>query len=132
MTKERRPDTMVWFELPVSDLNRATNFYEAAFATKLRTDDRFPGLAIFPRSEETATTGALISGRNPSAANAGDDSVGAIVYLNCDGQLDAVLRRAQQAGAELLQEVAQLPGGMGWIAQFRDLDGNRIGLHANF
>jgi|SRR5271168_1578943 len=131
MTKERRPNNLVWFELPVSDLDRATSFYESVFATKLATDERFPELAIFPRREQTATTGALavfhdekIEGR-PSTD-------GAIIYLNCDGEIDAVLKRAQQAGAKLLQEVAQLPGGMGWIAQFRDLDGNRVGLHATF
>jgi|HubBroStandDraft_5_1064220.scaffolds.fasta_scaffold177507_2 predicted enzyme related to lactoylglutathione lyase len=131
MTKERRPNNMVWFELPVSDLDRATNFYESVFATKLSTDERFPGLAIFPRREQSAATGALavihdeeLEGR-PSTD-------GAVIYLNCDGEMDAVLKRAQAAGGQLLQEVAQLPGGMGWIAQFRDLDGNRVGLHATF
>ena len=131
MTKERRPNNMVWFELPVSDLDRATNFYESVFATKLSTDERFPGLAIFPRRDQSAATGALavihdeeLEGR-PSTD-------GAVIYLNCDGEMDAVLKRAQAAGGQLLQEVAQLPGGMGWIAQFRDLDGNRVGLHATF
>ncbi len=51
---------------------------------------------------------------------------------NCDGQMDLVLKRATAAGGKVLEEVAQLPGGMGWIAQFRDLDGNRVGLHATF
>ena len=125
-TRERRPHNVVWFELPVSDLDRATTFYEAAFATQLKTDGRFPNLAMFTRQTETAVTGALVAdGRRPSAD-------GAIVYLNCDGDLDGVLKRAQAAGGELLQEVAQLPGSMGWIAQFRDLDGNRVGLHAAF
>ena len=126
-TRERRPHNVVWFELPVSDLDRATAFYETAFATKLRTDERFPNLAMFTRQFETAVTGALIvdNSHKPSAD-------GAIVYLNCDGDLDGVLKRAQAAGGKVLQEVAQLPGSMGWIAQFRDLDGNRVGLHASF
>lgn len=126
-TQVRRPNNMVWFELPVSDLSRATDFYETVFATKLKIDERFPELAMFPRVNETAVTGALaiMSGQKSSTD-------GAVVYLNCDGQLDAVLKRAQAAGGALLEEVAQLPGGMGWIAQFRDLDGNRVGLHAAF
>jgi len=127
MNKERRPNNMVWFELPVSDLNRATSFYETVFATKLAKDERFPGIAMFPRREENATTGALAEASTTKAS-----TDGAVVYLNCDGELDAVLKRAKAAGGELLQEVAALPGGMGWIAQFRDLDGNRIGLHATF
>ena len=127
MTQERRPHNVVWFELPVSDLKRATAFYETAFATQLKIDARFPNLAMFSRQIETAVTGALIenNGHKPS-------SDGAIVYLNCDGDLDGVLKRAQAAGGEVLSEVAQLPGSMGWIAQFRDLDGNRVGLHASF
>jgi predicted enzyme related to lactoylglutathione lyase len=127
ITKQRRPNNMVWFELPVADLNRATNFYESVFAVKLASNEAFPGIAVFPRQNETATTGALalIPETRPSVD-------GTVVYLNCDGQLDAVLKRAKAAGGELLQEVAQLPGGMGWVAQFRDLDGNRVGLHATF
>jgi predicted enzyme related to lactoylglutathione lyase len=126
-TKQRRPNNMVWFELPVSDLGRATAFYETIFATKLTTDERFPTIAMFPRYSEMAATGALaeFASQKPSTD-------GTVVYLNCDGQMDAVLKRAQAAGAKVLEEVAQLPGGMGWIAQFRDLDGNRVGLHATF
>jgi predicted enzyme related to lactoylglutathione lyase len=125
--KERRADNMVWFELPVTDLTRARGFYERVFATALKTDDRFPGLAMFPRIADDAVTGALTETPGMQQAIGG-----ALVYLNCDGQLDAVLKRAKAAGGEVVQEVAQLPGNMGWIAQLRDLDGNRIGLHAAF
>ena len=125
--KTRRANNMVWFELPVSNLERATEFYEIAFGTSMRTDSRFPGIAMFPKSSEEAVTGALAES---STANPSVD--GAVVYLNCDGDIDGVLKRAKAAGGKVLQEVAQLPGGMGWIAQFRDLDGNRVGLHATF
>ena len=131
MTKEKRPNNVVWFELPVIDLNRATSFYEPVFATKMATDERFPGIAMFPKRHETATTGALAE-THDAKIEGRPSTDGAIVYLNCDGEMDAVLKRAKAAGGELLQEVAQLPGGMGWIAQFRDLDGNRVGLHATF
>jgi predicted enzyme related to lactoylglutathione lyase len=131
MTKEKRLNNLVWFELPVTDLDRAATFYETVFATKLSTDVRFPGLAIFPRRHEAAATGALAVSHDPKIEGS-PSTDGAVVYLNCDGELDAVLKRAQSAGAQLLQEVAQLPNGMGYIAQFRDLDGNRVGLHAAF
>jgi uncharacterized protein len=126
-TKTRRKNNMVWFELPVSDLKRATRFYEAVFVTRLKADERFPGMAMFPRTADDAVTGALAEGYGMQAS-----TDGTVVYLNCDGDLDGVLKRAKDAGGEVLQEVAQLPGGMGWIAQFRDLDGNRVGLHATF
>jgi predicted enzyme related to lactoylglutathione lyase len=127
MTQERRPDNMVWFELPVSDLKRAVNFYETVFATRLRRDDRFPEIAIFPRINNDSVTGALAE-----KGNGAPSADGAVVYLNCDGDLDGVLKRAKAHGGAILKEVAALPGGMGFIAQLRDLDGNRVGLHATF
>ena len=131
MTQEKRPNNVVWFELPVTNLDRATSFYESVFGTKLATDARFPELAIFPRRHEQASTGALAVTHDPKH-DGRPSTDGAVIYLNCDGDMDGVLKRAKAAGGELLQEVAQLPGGMGWIAQFRDLDGNRVGLHAAF
>ncbi|HEY9126495.1 MAG TPA: VOC family protein [Acidobacteriaceae bacterium] len=131
--KTKRPHNLVWFELPVSDLPLAIAFYEAVFATELRVDPRFPELAIFPRRQEDSITGALIQERADEANHFSRPSdQGAIVYLNCDGDLDGVLGRTKAYGGTVLQEVAQLPGEMGWIAQIRDLDGNRIGLHASF
>jgi len=128
----RRPHNAVWFELPVADLPRAVSFYEAIFGTQLRTDARFPGLAIFPRLVDDAVTGALIEITPGSNLTGRSSTDGTIVYLNCDGQLDMVLKRAQSLGGKVLEEVAQLPGTMGFIAQIRDLDGNRVGLHAAF
>lgn len=135
--KTRRPHNLVWFELPVTDLPLAIAFYEAIFATELRVDPRFPELAIFPRLRPDSITGALIQTQPLEHANHGNhlsrpSDQGAIVYLNCDGDLDGVLARTKTLGGTVLQEVAQLPGEMGWIAQIRDLDGNRIGLHAAF
>ena len=131
--KSRRINNMVWFEVPVTDLDRAVRFYEAAFATQLLTHPNFPGLAMFPKMNDEAVTGALIRAGNSNDSHESMPCAGGTtVYLNCDGDLDGVLSRALAAGGTLLQEVAQLPGSMGYIAQFRDPDGNRIGLHATF
>lgn len=131
--KRRRKDNLVWFEMPVTDLPLAIAFYETIFATELRVDPRFPELAIFPRLREDSITGALIQEHLDDSNHLSRPSdQGTIVYLNCDGDLDGVLARTKAAGGSVLQEVAQLPGEMGWIAQIRDLDGNRVGLHAAF
>ena len=58
--RPRNPNTVVWFELPVSDLARSTRFYEQVFQIRLATDERFPGLAMFPKREASSITGALI------------------------------------------------------------------------
>ena len=131
MTNQKRLNNLVWFELPVTDLDRAASFYETVFATVLSKDDRFPGLAIFPRRHETAATGALAVSHDP-VIEGRPSTDGAVVYLNCDGEMDAgpetrpVRRRPAPAGS------SPAPGGLGYIAQFRDLDGNRVGLHAAY
>jgi uncharacterized protein len=131
--KSRRINNMVWFEVPVTNLARAVRFYEAAFGVQLLTDTRFPGLAMFPRVTDDAVTGAIMQVSDLSDPHESQPCAGGtIVYLNCDGDLDGVLARAKAAGGAILQEVAQLPGNMGYFAQFRDPDGNRVGLHATF
>jgi predicted enzyme related to lactoylglutathione lyase len=129
--KPRNPHTIVWFELPVHDLARSTRFYEQVFQFRLATDQRFPGMAMFPKRESSSITGALIEIHHPGLTGKAS-SDGTVIYLSCDGQLDAVVVRALAAGAKLLEEVAQLPAGIGWTAQIQDLDGNRVGLHAAF
>jgi len=125
--KATRFNRAVWFELPVCNLTEAIAFYERAFAAELQTDPRFPGLAMFPRLAPDAVTGAIIEGSNGAPS-----TDGTVVYLNCDGDLDGVVKRALASGATLLKEVAQLPGNMGFTAQLRDPDGNRIGLHSAY
>ena len=131
VTKPRNPHTIVWFELPVSDLAGSRRFYEHVFEIQLATDERFPGLAMFPRRESSSITGALMEIHHPGLTGKASTD-GTVIYLSCDGQLDAVVKRALAAGAKLLEEVAQLPAGIGWTAQIQDLDGNRVGLHAAF
>jgi predicted enzyme related to lactoylglutathione lyase len=57
-------------------------------------------------------------------------SEGAIVYLNADPSLDAVLDRIAPAGGSIALPRTELPPGMGAFAQILDTEGNRIGLHS--
>ena len=80
----------------VTDLARATRIYEAAFAVQLLTDPRFPGLAMFPRVADDAVTGAIMAVSDPNDPHESQPCAGGtIVYLNCDGDLDGVLARAE-------------------------------------
>jgi uncharacterized protein len=55
---------------------------------------------------------------------------GTLVYLNAKPSLDAVLSRARELGATVLQDKLELPRDIGFIAQIVDSEGNRIGLHS--
>jgi hypothetical protein len=115
--------TITWFEIPAADFGRAVRFYEAIFATPLLHLAAFPNMGIFPY-ERPGVSGAVVGGdeRRPS-------SDGVTIYLNCDGRIDAVLDRVEKAGGSIVEAKNHIPN-VGWIAQIRDSEGNRLGLHA--
>ena len=115
-----------WFEIPVADIDRAQAFYEAVLGQALRREAMGPQtLAVLPYAEP-AIGGALIAGAHiplPSAS-------GTVVYLNVNPDLQAAVDRALAAGAQLLTPRVDLPDGMGSFVHVLDVEGNRIGLHA--
>ena len=111
-----------WFELFVTDLDRATRFYESALGISMRRED-FGGtpMAIFMPSAE-GVGGALVkNGQKPGG--------GALVYLNANGKLDAVLGRIAKAGGEVVLPKTDI-GQPGFIATIKDTEGNTVGLHS--
>ena len=119
-------NAITWFEIPVSDLDRAQAFYETVLACKLRREDMGAStLAVFPY-DEPATGGCLQSGANRSAPAA----TGIRIYLDCTPSIDAVLARIEAAGGRIVSPRLALPGDMGVIAHMHDSEGNEIGLHA--
>jgi uncharacterized protein len=116
---------VAWFEIPSADFDRAVGFYERIFAKKLKREAMGPmQLAVFPY-ERPGVSGAVVKG---SPYEPGQ-SRGTVVYLDCDGQLDAVLDRVAAAGGEIAVPKTELPG-MGAYAHILDTEGNRVGLHA--
>ena len=121
--QETVTSTITWFEIPASDFGRAVQFYETIFNQPLVHQAAWPTLAIFPY-QRPGISGAIAYGEGhvPSSG-------GVVIYLNCDGKFDAVLDRVETAGGSIVEAKHHLPG-VGWIAQIRDSEGNRVGLHA--
>ncbi len=116
-----------WFEIPVADIDRAQHFYETLLARSLRREQAGPQtLAIFPYEVGTGVGGML---KLDDAAIA--PSTGAtLVYLDASPSLDAVLSRAGELGARIVQPRTELPNENGFTAHLLDTEGNRIGLHS--
>lgn len=110
------------FEIPVSDMARAVACYETLIGQKLRRET-FGGLpyALFPH-EEPGVSGALV--HDPKRSIGG----GVLVYLNADGRLDAILARAERAGAQVLLPKTAI-GPEGFIALLLDSEGNQVGFN---
>ena len=113
-----------WFELPVRDLERATDFYAKVLdrALKIETIGN-ETLTRFGSAKDGDAGGALVqlAGREPSEH-------GTRIYMPI-GDITAALNRAREAGGKVVTEKTPI-GPMGFIGLFRDPDGNVVGLHA--
>lgn len=124
------PNAISWFEIPVTDIDRAQAFYETVLAQTLHREAFAMGgqnytLAIFTAPDE-GVKGCLQSGADTPQASL----EGTVVYLDCSPSIDAALARARSLDAKLLTPNTALPPGMGFYAHIQDPDGNRVGLHA--
>ena len=118
-----------WFEIPVHDLARAQAFYEAVLQTPLQREN-YAGpnmqMAVFA-GEGDVVKGALMAGNPVLQVGAS----GTLVYLHAGVSLDDALQRVVDAGGQVAMGKVALPEGLGFMAHMLDVDGNRVGLHAN-
>ena len=121
-------NSITWFEIPVTDLDRAMCFYATVTGRQLqRMDFGVPGEedAVFETSDEADLKGALLK-----SSRALPSAQGSVVYLNVGSGLDQCLARATQAGGSIAKGKTALPPGMGCFAHIIDTEGNRVGVHA--
>jgi len=114
-----------WFEIPVTNMDRAVRFYEALAGYALKRED-FMGTphAIFKaEGDDDGVHGALIQdAKRKPASSAGT------VYLTTK-DIEAALGRALETGGEVIQPKTSI-GPMGFIALVQDTEGNLVGLHS--
>jgi predicted enzyme related to lactoylglutathione lyase len=114
-----------WFEIPVTDLARAKEFYGRVLQSELR-EETMAGMsmAILPY-QDGGVGGALIQGE-PHAPSA----QGTVVYLNAGNDLAGALHRVEAAGGKVVMGATHLSDQIGSIAMFLDSEGNRVALHS--
>ena len=83
-----------WFEIPVSDIRRATKFYEKMLNVELSNQDSEDfKMSMFPMKEDDAgASGALVEGKNYEPSKSGSR-----VYLSCE-DLESTLKRIEFGG----------------------------------
>lgn len=118
-----------WFEVPVTDMERAITFYQTVFNVKLERHEMGDlDMAWFPFfSDAPGAMGALVRHAEwykPSAD-------GTLVYFNSRGKdLDDELSRIEAAGGTVLQPKTLIAESYGYMAIFFDSEGNRVALHS--
>jgi predicted enzyme related to lactoylglutathione lyase len=119
-------NTVVWFDIPVTDLDRAIRFYEAVTQSKMQRHTLANGdeTALFA-SQDGGVTGSLY--RSPQDK---PSEFGSRVYLNAEPSIDEWIERVKSAGGRIAVDKAEVPGVGGYYAYFIDSEGNRVGLYA--
>lgn len=113
----------LYFEIPVTDMDRALAFYTSVFGFEFEKDIIHNNeMAFFPLNPDHAgITGALAKGEiyKPTLE-------GTLIYLHTD-DIEKTLELAVQNGAEILFPMTS-NGDWGYVAEFKDSEGNRIAL----
>ena len=110
-----------WFEIPVTDLDRAKRFYETALGSTMRRDDTGPNPMIaFTSMDDPVASGHLYPGK-PAAPGTGNT-----VHLIALDPLETVMERIPGAGGQVVSPVIDIPPGRFFYAI--DPDGNSVGL----
>jgi uncharacterized protein len=117
-----------WFEISVSDIDRAKQFYETIFGI-IMDQSVMMGMqmAFFPYNPGSGKlSGALVKSNDhkPSAD-------GVKIYLNGNPDLNVALGKVEAAGGKIILPKTQIDEQVGHMAFFIDTEGNVIGLHSN-
>jgi predicted enzyme related to lactoylglutathione lyase len=124
-TMALKANSVNWFEIPTKDLSRAKTFYEYIFDVQLTPQEMGPSkMAWFPMEPNAA--GA--SGSLHKTEGFSPNEQGTVVYFTVD-DIENVLKKVNEKGGKTLQGKESI-GEYGFIAQFQDCEGNRIGLHS--
>jgi len=111
-----------WFEIAVSDFDRAKKFYETIFNEHMMVMDLgVLKMAIFQRMD-----GAICY--NPDWYKPSIE--GTLIYMNADSELIEIQSRIEPAGGTLIQTKKLIAPGRGYMCLFTDSEGNRLALHS--
>ena len=117
-----------WFEIPVTDMDRARSFYESVLETEIRVMEM--GELImgwFPMLPNKAgAPGALV--KHPGYYFP-SDTQGVLIYLSCP-DVQVCLDRVEAAGGRVLQAKKQISEEYGYMGLLTDSEGNRVALHS--
>ena len=126
-------NTIVWADIPVTDLDRAMKFYGAVLQHEFTRAEGMEGIAIMapPPGFDPATMQgpAPVSFDLALGENQKPSTQGCTIYLNSHGDPEGMLKRVVEAGGQILMPVTDMGQMVGSIGFFLDSEGNRIGVH---
>ena len=125
---DRNANALSWFEIPAVEIERAKTFYEGIFDMKMAPMEGMMGMKMvyFLLNQDSGKVGgALVESdhHNPS-------DEGLVIYLKANPDIQSVIGRIDAFGGEVLVPRTQISAEIGYLAFFKDTEGNRVALHA--
>ncbi|HZV70586.1 MAG TPA: VOC family protein [Saprospiraceae bacterium] len=117
-----------WFEISVSDIDRAKKFYETIFDISMEEMEmKGMKMANFPYEPGggKASGGLVQSDMHKPSVD------GVKIYLNGNPDLSVALSKVEKAGGKITMPKTNIGEGIGYMAFFVDTEGNVIALHSN-
>lgn len=125
---DRKTHAISWFEIPVSDLDRAILFYGTILDHEIPLMEFGPvRMGILPHDRSKGGIGGALVQNEQFYVPSKD---GARVYLNGGEDLAMVLDKVEGAGGEVLIKKRMISPDMGYMAMFKDTEGNVVALHS--
>ena len=115
---------VVWFDIPVANLERAMAFYRAVLAVGVEQAS-FGGVSFGVLEHHDGNGGCLV----PNSAQITGDA-GILVYLNVEGRIRDALAGTERLGGRVLEPLHAI-GAHGFRAIVIDSEGNRVALHSS-
>jgi uncharacterized protein len=117
-----------WFEIPVTDMDRAIEFYNTVLNIQIQKLD-YEGLLMgwFPFDEQAiGTSGSLVQQEEYKPS-----TNGTLIYFNAEsGDLANELARVEKAGGKIITEKKLISEEVGYMGVFLDSEGNKVALHS--
>ena len=113
----------VWFDLPVSDLQRAAEFYRNVLAVQVHIE-QFEQIEFAVLEHSEGNGGCLVVRPEEISADAG-----LLLYLNVDGRIRDAVAKVGEGGGKIVEDVHAI-GPHGFRAIVLDSEGNRLALHS--
>ena len=110
-----------WFDLPVTDMARAIEFYSAVLGVEVK--EEFPGVGVISHGPEDVAGCLYVTEDNAPSLQ------GALLYFNVDGRLEDAVAEAKAHGGKIEQDAHEIAP-FGRRAIVIDSEGNRIVLHS--
>ena len=114
---------LVWFDIPVADLERANAFYAGVLAIGVHTVEQ-GGFRFSVIDHDQGNGGCLVPHADQVSA-----THGVLVYLNVDGRIRDAVAQVGKLGGKVVEDVHAI-GPHGWRAVVLDSEGNRVALHS--